>query len=73
MPHPEIRFCCVWLVMLNKFAVVTVQKATSKGFKVATGAKVLQMQVHSANNVFIIHSTTELFKNGLMLDVEHCM
>ena len=72
MPHPEIRFCCVWLVMLNKFAVVIVQKATSKGFKV-DGTKALQMQVHSANNVFIIHSTTELFKNGLMLDVEHCM
>ena len=72
MPHPEIRFCCVWLVMLNKFAVVIVQKATNKGFKV-DGTKVLQMQVHSANNVFIIHSTTELFTNGLMLDMEHCM
>lgn len=72
MPHPETRFCCVWLVMLNKFAVVIVQKATSKGFKVDC-TKVLQMQVHSANNVFIIHSTTELFKNGLMLDMEHCM
>ena len=58
--------------MLNKFADVIVQKATNKGFKV-DGTKVLQMQVHSANNVFIIHSTTELFKNGLMLDMEHCM
>ena len=72
MPHPEIRFCCVWLVMLNKFAVVIVQKATNKGFKV-DGTKVVQMQVQSANNVFIIHSTTELFTNGLMLDMEHCM
>ena len=72
MPHPEIRFCCVWLVMLNKFVVVIVQKATNKGFKV-DGTKVLQMQVHSVNNVFIIHSTTELFKNRLMLDMEHCM
>ena len=59
-------------VMLNKFAAITVRKATSKGFKV-DGTKVLQMQVHSANNVFTIHSTTELFKKGLMLDMEHCM
>ena len=72
MPHLEIRFCCVWLVMLNKFAVVIVQKASSKGFKV-DGTKVLQMQVHSANNIFTIYSTTELFKKGLMLDMEHCM
>ena len=60
MPHLEISFCCVWLVMLHKFAVVIVEKATSKGLKV-DGTKELQMQAHSANKVFTIHSTTELF------------
>jgi len=58
--------------MLNKFAVIIVQKVTSKGFKV-DGTKVLQMQVRSANNIFTVHSTTELFKKGLMLDMKHCM
>ena len=64
----------MWLVILNKFAVVIIEKATSKGFKV-DGKKVIQMQAHSANNVFTIQSTTELFQKGLNInfDREHCM